>query len=380
MAKRIASAELRLLGAFGLTAVDGSAVAFGSPRAQVLLAYLAMHRDDRPARRDVAFLLWPDSSEAQARNNLRQLLHQVRIGWPDADRLIVSDATVLALPRDAALVLDVDAFEAAVDAAADPDLEVGLGAERAALEHAASLYTGDLLPGADGEWITPERERLAARHRRLLDRLIGALEQAGDYRAAIERGRERLRVDPLDERMYRWLMRLHALDRDRAGALRIYRECASVLRGRAGRRTRARDAAAARPHRRRRGRRGWATGRAPMRRRSRGPGSSSRSSAGRAGTAGFPLVGRRDAWGALMGAWDRVAAGEAHLVAISGEAGIGKSRLAAEACDWAAHQGIASSSTRAWAAEGRLAYAPVADWLRSAIVGVVAASASSRAR
>ena len=365
MAKRIASAELRLLGAFGLTAVDGSAVAFGSPRAQVLLAYLAMHRDDRPARRDVAFLLWPDSSEAQARNNLRQLLHQVRIGWPDADRLIVSDATVLALPRDAALVLDVDAFEAAVDAAADPDLEVGLGAERAALEHAASLYTGDLLPGADGEWITPERERLAARHRRLLDRLIGALEQAGDYRAAIERGRERLRVDPLDERMYRWLMRLHALDRDRAGALRIYRECASVLQAELGvepepatRQLHDRIAADV-------------AGAAGTR-------ASADSDHGAAAEIVITIVRRacRDSrlptcrparrLGRLMGAWDRVAAGEAHLVAISGEAGIGKSRLAAEACDWAANRGIASSSTRAWAAEGRLAYAPVADWLRSA--------------
>ena len=53
---------------------------------------------------------------------------------------------------------------------------------------------------------------------------LGLLEQQGDYRAAIEHGERALRLDPLDERMYRWLMRLHALNQDRAGALRVYQD------------------------------------------------------------------------------------------------------------------------------------------------------------
>ena len=55
------------------------------------------------------------------------------------------------------------------------------------------------------------------------------LEEQADFRAAIERGQQRLRIDPLDERMYRWLMRLHALNQDRAGALRVFHTCATVL-------------------------------------------------------------------------------------------------------------------------------------------------------
>ena len=100
---------------------------------------------------------------------------------------------------------------------------------RPAFELAAGLYHGDLLPGSYDEWVTPMRERLIVRHQRMLDRLVGLLEQQGDYRAAIEYGQQRLRLDSLDERVYRWLMRLHALNQDRAGALRVYQTCASVL-------------------------------------------------------------------------------------------------------------------------------------------------------
>ena len=47
------------------------------------------------------------------------------------------------------------------------------------LEHAAGLYRGDLLPASYDDWVVAERERLVVRHQRVLDRLIGLLEQAG---------------------------------------------------------------------------------------------------------------------------------------------------------------------------------------------------------
>jgi predicted ATPase len=52
-------------------------------------------------------------------------------------------------------------------------------------------------------------------------------------------------------------------------------------------------------------------------------------------------------------------------VLISGEAGIGKTYLAEELLLWASQHGVRATRTRAYAAEGRLAYAPVTDWLRS---------------
>jgi hypothetical protein len=56
------------------------------------------------------------------------------------------------------------------------------------------------------------------------------------------------------------------------------------------------------------------------------------------------------------------------MVVILGEAGIGKTRLAEELCVWVERQQGAVARTRSYAAEGRLAYAPAAQWLRSPTV------------
>src|SRR5262249_21370413 len=53
---------------------------------------------------------------------------------------------------------------------------------------------------------------------------------------------------------------------------------------------------------------------------------------------------------------------------ISGEAGIGKSRLAEELVRWGRQQDFTVASTRSYAAEGQLSLAPVTDWLRSEVV------------
>ncbi len=50
---------------------------------------------------------------------------------------------------------------------------------------------------------------------------------------------------------------------------------------------------------------------------------------------------------------------------LSGEAGIGKTRLGEELEAWVSRQGMTTASARCYAAEGRLPYAPVTTWLRS---------------
>ena len=80
----------------------------------------------------------------------------------------------------------------------------------------------------------------------------------------------------------------------------------------------------------------------------------------------IPLVGRRAEWRRLQTAWLDASAGGPLCVVLEGEAGIGKSHLAQELLMWATRKGISTARARAYAAEGRLSYAPITDWLRSA--------------
>ena len=79
----------------------------------------------------------------------------------------------------------------------------------------------------------------------------------------------------------------------------------------------------------------------------------------------YALVGRRREWQTLRAAWTRAVQSGAHMVCIGGEAGIGKTRLAEELFLAVQRQGHGTARARAYALEGRLAYAPVADWLRT---------------
>jgi predicted ATPase/transcriptional regulator with XRE-family HTH domain len=78
------------------------------------------------------------------------------------------------------------------------------------------------------------------------------------------------------------------------------------------------------------------------------------------------LIGREAEWQTLMGAWAKASRGQAAMVMLSGEAGIGKTRLTEELAHWAGRQGSSVATARCYTAEGRLTYAPVLEWLRTA--------------
>ncbi len=67
----------------------------------------------------------------------------------------------------------------------------------------------------------------------------------------------------------------------------------------------------------------------------------------------------------MVDAWKTVAHGPSKLLEIRGEAGIGKTRVLEELVRWCRAQGFNAAYTKSYAAEGALAYAPIADWLRS---------------
>jgi DNA-binding SARP family transcriptional activator/transposase/Tfp pilus assembly protein PilF len=321
--------EIHLLGGLRLVCAGQGLTTVQSPRLQALLAYLLLHRGVPQPRHHLAFLLWPESSEANARTSLRQRLHELRRVLPDADRYLQTDTLTVGWRADAPVRLDVAAFEQAVAAATTP----------AGLAGAVALYTGDLLPGCYDEWIGAERERLRQLYGGALERLVAGLEAAQDIPAAIAAAQRLLQHDPLRETTYGDLMRLHALAGDRAAALRVYQACAATLERELG----------VDP----------------------GPALSDLHDRLLAGATvhstapAFALVGRAAEWAALQAAWRGAQSGKAQAVVLAGDAGVGKTRLAEELRDWVARQGGTVAEARCYAAEGTLAYAPVAEWLRA---------------
>jgi len=78
-----------------------------------------------------------------------------------------------------------------------------------------------------------------------------------------------------------------------------------------------------------------------------------------------PMIGRKAELTRLSECWRAAANGEIRMVVILGEPGIGKSRLAEELYEWVARHGGTVARARCYAAQGQLAYAPVAEWLRA---------------
>jgi DNA-binding SARP family transcriptional activator len=324
-----------------------------SARAESLLAYLLLHRDAPQPRQRLAFLLWPGSTEPQAQTNLRKVLHTLRRALPGADSLIETGPRTLRWRTDAPLWLDVEHFERAL--------------AEGRLKEAVETYTGELLEGRYDEWLMVERERLAGLYAEALERLARQHEVGLRWPEAIRCAERLVAQDPLREESHRLLMQLCRASGDRARAVRAYHVCATALERELGiepsAETRAiyeslvatapadADLLEAVP-----------AGRAPP--------PAARTTA----PSMSPFVGRADERARLAAMWRVAASGRAQLVLVTGEAGVGKTRLVEEL---RAHAGAVTVEARAYPAEGPLAYGVATEWLRS---GPVAARLSRLGR
>lgn len=219
--------HITLFGEFGLVFRGKTAPSFSGDRPISLLAYLLLHRHTAVSRQRLAFTLWPDSSDSQARANLRNLFYTLRQTLPNADDYLAADAMTLQWRTDASFALDVAEFEAALAAA---KTAVSDNDKLHWLETAVAAYTGDLLPGNYEDWIIPHRETLRQGYQSALRQLVALLEESGNFRAAARYSQSLIQHDPLDETAYVQLMRLQAFSGDRAGVRRAYEQCAAILR------------------------------------------------------------------------------------------------------------------------------------------------------
>ncbi len=212
--------HIQLLGDFHLAYGDASLTKVSTSRLKSLLAYLLLHCDAPQSRHHLAFLFWPDSTETQAHNNLRQSVHRLRQSLPGAEGFLHSDAQTIQWLPDSPFTLDIVEFEKLAE---NPD-------SIDSLQYAVSLYHGDLLPDCYDDWISIDRDRLQQKFHSILERLIHLLEIQGNFRFAIQYAERMLKSDPLREETYRQLIRLYALSGNRTGAVRVYQTCVRVLK------------------------------------------------------------------------------------------------------------------------------------------------------
>ncbi|HUA27392.1 MAG TPA: AAA family ATPase [Streptosporangiaceae bacterium] len=353
--------DISLLGEMRVSVDRTVVLALRSPRALALLGFLLVHRGAPQRREYVAAQFWPDSPESQARTNLRRELHTLRTGLPGVNRWLTAEGGTLLWHLDPECRLDVHEFETAADASASALGAADEAAFRLAAADALRAYRGEFMPALYDDWAAAERDRLHRRCITVLDELIRLECEAGSYAPAIELARRRIDLEPLEEVGYRSLLRLQGLAGDRAAAVQTYHRCASVLERELGvgpdRATTAEYQRLVEGPRLVHGESG------PARAARLPPAPASR--IGAATSRQVRLVGREHELGLLQERWAEALRDSAGLVVLAGEAGVGKSRMLDELSSHVQRAGHDTMRARCFAARGRLALAPVSEWLRS---------------
>jgi len=351
--------HVSVLGEMTITG-DGPGDRRGSPRALALIAFLAAHPGAPQSRQLIAGLFWPDSDGAQALTNLRRELHHLRQALGDEPSLTVT-ARDLCWRDTQTCRVDLRVFDLACQAAR---AAAEAGDSGLVLTHAAAAlaqYRGELLPGLYDDWLLDLRSRLEDDLVRMCDLVSDAKAARGDLPGAVEAARRRIAARPLEESGYRTLMRLQADLGDRAGAVSTYHHCASVLERELG--------VIPDPVTRQEFQRLLARGEQVDE-----PPPAAAPAGTRSGRAGAQLVGRAAELGVLGDRWRAAVEGRPGVVLVRGGAGVGKTRLVTEIAEQARLRGAVVASSQCFGAPGRLALAPVADWIRNPAVRSAAAN------
>jgi DNA-binding SARP family transcriptional activator/tetratricopeptide (TPR) repeat protein len=341
--------HVTLLGGQVLADAAGT-VRLRSSRTIALVAFLVAHTGRPQTRQHIAALFWPDSTDEQALTNLRRELHHLR-GALGGDPALVVTSRDLCWQDTATVSVDVREFgrerAAALAAARTDDVDAVLAHASAAVDR----YQGEFLPGSYEDWALAFRDTLDQQCVELLDLLRDTRARTGDLIGAVEVARRRIQLRHLEETGYRAMMTLQGDLGDRAGAVSTYHRCASVLERELGVEP---DPATQAVLTKLLAREGPAVTAV----------SASEPAVPRSGPAAAPLVGRHREARALVELWRTAATGRPAVAVVRGDPGVGKSRLVAEVAAACRHEGAVVAQAQCFGTSGRLALAPVGDWLR----------------
>ncbi|HET8851823.1 MAG TPA: AAA family ATPase [Ktedonobacteraceae bacterium] len=343
-------------------------LAFPDRKVLALLAYLAAEGGVHE-RQKLTRLLWPESDMAHGRTALRiTLLHLRHIleedASPERDSHLLITHNTLGLDLASGIDLDLHALQTAwklVRALRTPEAVQGEVRRTliARLQHAAALYRGGFLQDFTlrnsldfDNWVGMQQGYWYQRIEQVFDwlsqlqRAEGALEQAI---ATVERWRS---FDPLNEDISLRLMQLQFASGNRIGALKTYETCVEVLMTELSAKPSAKLVAMAEM----------------LRKASLSHGAHNgvrqRTSTARP-LLDVPFVGRGAEFSRLMTLYEHASCGQPQVVLLEGEAGIGKTRLAAEFLAWVRVQGADVLEGRTYSTSLCLPFQPLLEALRA---------------
>src|SRR5215208_1185488 len=316
---------IRLCGPMGLDVGGQSRVAeLPGRQGRLLFAYLVLNRDRDCGRPELIDLLWPEHPPAAADTALSALLSKLRKALGEG--ALAGRSELRFVPGRP---IEVD-LEAAATAAARAEAAIDAHDWAEAATQAREVLGVDLqtfLPDCDGPWVAEVRRELETIRLRALEALGEAcLHQGGrELGAAEQAARAAIAAAPFRESAHRLLMEVHEAQGNPAEALRVFEELRILLRDELG--TAPGQAALAVHERVLRGETPVPKA-APIRRQDIPVTPWPVPLA--AALERHALVGRTRELEVLEECWAEAVTGTRRLVLLAGDAGIGKTRLAAE--------------------------------------------------
>ncbi len=299
-------------------------------RAFSLLAHLALSPGPQP-RAELAARFWPDVLDSSARASLRSAVWSLRRALgPGAERHLLVDRDHIGLVRGPELWVDAICFQELTQAGR--------------MQEAVELCRGELLAGFEEDWALRARDEHRERYLQALECLAAQCEAAGDWSGAIDWSRRQADADPLGEEAHCRLIKRLAASGDRGRALVTYR----VLSERLRRELSVAPSALTRA---------LVAGLREEAAETDGPASAAPNAP--------PLIGRARELARLLDVWRSVRGRRGAVASLSGEAGIGKTRLASELLHEVARRGALTGSCAALDLGGAAPFGLWAELIRN---------------
>jgi DNA-binding SARP family transcriptional activator/tetratricopeptide (TPR) repeat protein len=336
--------EIRLLGAPEFFH-NGKPVKFAARKVLALFVYLIVESGAHP-REKLQAIFWPESETRQAQFSLRSTLGRIKKALWSVDDLLKIEGDRIRFNASSISFLDMNLV---AQATTDTQPTIAILQDAAESAHGPFLDAFSL-PDTPvfNDWIVIQRNIIGGRLNLIHDRLSKHQLENHLIDPAIETVNRWLVLDHLNESAYRRLMRLHFLNRDRSSALQVYETCRSLLGKELGVEPTAETEQVM----------------AYIRFSETGFSALANPAKERSDHLVIPFAGRSNEYRNLVQTFYFTQEGKPQVVVVSGESGMGKTRLAEEFLKWAGIQGADLVRGQAYETSGGLPYQPIIDALR----------------